>query len=1394
MRRSSLAAAVVVLLLVVSAGGAGMISLASTQSTSGGNGLGNDGFGNDGAGNAPPGSESGASATDNGSAELPVTDGLVLELTTARGVVTDGNTGTVTRWTDQSGQGNDLSAIGDPQLLTNATPSGSAAVSFDGDGDALGRNDARALPTGDADRTVVLLVRYDSAGPGGVVYGVPEANRAFGAVVDRHGRLAARGWGDANDFASGADGTGTGWLIQTVTVDGSEFTHYRNGVHVDSGTHRFDTANGSLVLGANLNATRFLDAEVAAVLVYDRALSDAERRRVERHLDETDPGDAGTGGIGGRGPGSGPNTAPTARDDAATVPRGESVRIDVLANDIDPDGALNASSITVTGGPTNGSTTVIPSTGAITYTNDGSTATNDSFTYTVEGDDGTVSSVATVSIDVASGNLPPTARDDSVTTYPGTVAVVRLLANDTDPDGRLDRSSIKIRERPDNGTLKVLGNSGLVRYRHGRLAGYRDSFAYAVRDDDGNVSNVATVSVNITKKANWRGRGDPVGGGSPPGDPAGRSGSTTTSSTDTSTGGLTTQAITSSNESDFSTVRILSGYNQPVAFEFLPDGRMIFLQKNGQMHIANATESPVAAEKYMTVPNVRTKGEQGLLDIALDPNFTDNGYFYVYYTNDTVDKNRISRFEHVENGGGLDSYGRPESEKLVWQNEQTNVSICCHFGGGLDIGPDGMLWLTTGDQFNGSTAQDLTVAHGKIIRVNRNGTIPSTNPFTDDPDALDAIYAYGLRNPYRANFDLPTDRFFIGEVGGNNDSVAYEDIHVDVKGANYGWPDCEGFCENPDYTDPIYAYPHNGSGASVTVGPIYRGDQFPTTYDGKLFYGDYVRGWIKYLSFNSSGGVTNSSDFYSSDAAIVFIGQGPDGSLYYVDIIDGEIHRISYTGNQPPEITEATANTTEGLPPLTVEFTGNATDADGDDLSYTWRFGDGNESSGRTAVHTYHSNGSYDAYLDVSDGNTTVTSDPITIQVGSPPNVTVRAPPNETLFRAGETIVFEANGSDSDGELNDSQYSWDLVFLHDEHTHPGFDDVNGSTATYAIPTDGHDYSGDTGYRATVTVTDADGLTDTDSVVILPEKVNLTFRTDPSGLEFKLDSIERSAPYRHDTLINFTHTIEAPETQCLDGTEYSFANWSDGGARVHDITVPETGTEYTARYEADRACDRLITDGLVLQLESGTGLTTSGGTVTEWADQSGQGNDLAADGDPQLLPDATPAGAAAVSFDGDGDALLRTASLAGFPTGNQNRTVFVVTDYQSPGHGGFAYGTDDCNQAFGLIVDDAGALTVQGWCPANDYSAGVEGPDAGWLSQAAVLTGSQLVHYRNGTRIDSVAHSYDTRSDRLVLGAELTPAPYLDMEVAAVLVYDRALSDAERQQVEQYLNETYLGAG
>src|SRR5262249_49914768 len=155
--------------------------------------------------------------------------------------------------------------------------------------------------------------------------------------------------------------------------------------------------------------------------------------------------------------------------------------------------------------------------------------------------------------------------------------------------------------------------------------------------------------------------------------------------------------------------------------------------------------------------------------------------------------NRVARFTASGNGTVAGS------EVVLWEDDVNTQNE--HHGGTLAFGPDGKLYISSGDQFVATDAQLLTSFHGKILRINKDGSVPTDNPFYDgNGPNKDAIWAYGLRNPFRMSFDSVSGRLYIGDVGGNDPNTAIEEVNVGTAGANYGWPLCEGSCGSPGTT------------------------------------------------------------------------------------------------------------------------------------------------------------------------------------------------------------------------------------------------------------------------------------------------------------------------------------------------------------------------------------------------------------------------------------------------------------------------------------------------------------------------------------------------------------------------------------------------------------------
>ena len=191
------------------------------------------------------------------------------------------------------------------------------------------------------------------------------------------------------------------------------------------------------------------------------------------------------------------------------------------------------------------------------------------------------------------------------------------------------------------------------------------------------------------------------------------------------------------------------------------------------------------------------------------------------------------------------------------------------------------------------------------------------------------------------------------------------------------------------------------------------------------------------------------------------------------------------------------------------------------------------------------------------------------------PTATILSPADGVQFQAGDVISYSGDGSDpDDGRLPDSAFTWNIDFLHDGHVHPGTPITGVRSGSFTVPTSGHDFSGNTRYRITLTVRDSTGLSAARSVVVWPTKVNLSFDTVPTGRTLYLDGIAKTAPFVYDTLVGFNHTIEA-RNQTAGSTSYSFASWSDGGGQQHTITVPSTSKSYTATFNTSQLPTGLI---------------------------------------------------------------------------------------------------------------------------------------------------------------------------------------------------------------------------
>jgi glucose/arabinose dehydrogenase len=605
---------------------------------------------------------------------------------------------------------------------------------------------------------------------------------------------------------------------------------------------------------------------------------------------------------------------------------------------------------------------------------------------------------------------------------------------------------------------------------------------------------------------------------------------------------------------DFQTSLLIgSGLSEPSGFEIAPDGRIFILQRTGEVRIFK--NGQLLAQPFAVLPSVDT-GDRGLIGIAFDPDFgVANHYVYFYYTGLDL-LNHLVRFDASADVGA-------DGPFQIFQTESLSQNL--HVGGSVRFGPDGKLYFAVGDNGYSSNAQDLSNPHGKILRINKDGSIPSDNPFYGQAGKFWAIWAYGFRNPWRFQFDGATGQLYGGDVG----DYSWEELNHIVKGGNYGWPLAEGRCTANcgGLIDPIYTYPHNGLSSAVTGGPVYHGSMFPADYQGNLFFGDYAQGFIKRAVLDASGNVTGVYDFDTSAGSVVDLKVASDGSLYYLTYFPGELYRVTYNTTEHVPVAKASADVSLGVAPLQVHFSSSgSSDPDGDPITFHWDFGDGTTSTDPNPTKTYSNVGAYTVQLTVSDGQMQNLAQPIVIQVGTLPRLTVSAPQQGALYRAGDTITYSASATDSSGTpLGGANISTEVRFHHHTHFHPFLGPVTGLSGSFTIPTTGEP-SADTWYEIIVTATDSHGLYTTKSVNIYPRKSNLSLTTNPPGLGLVLDGIPIASPFTVQGVVGFQRELAAPPTAvATDGTVYHFTGWSDGGNIRHVITTPDADTTWTATY-------------------------------------------------------------------------------------------------------------------------------------------------------------------------------------------------------------------------------------
>ncbi len=368
---------------------------------------------------------------------------------------------------------------------------------------------------------------------------------------------------------------------------------------------------------------------------------------------------------------------------------------------------------------------------------------------------------------------------------------------------------------------------------------------------------------------------------------------------------------------DLTIETVASGLDSPMYATHAPDdpSRIFVLERAGRVRIVR--DGVLLPEPFIDLGDeVSTLFEGGLLGLAFDPGYAANGRVFVHYTvliEGVALTTRVVRFERDPADADATL---PGSKQLILEFDRFSSA---HNGGTIAFSPlDGHLYLATGDSDIPQFAQQLEgdgAFFGKILRLDvsgadaypedplRNYAIPAGNPFVDAPGA-DEIWAYGLRNPFRASFDRDTGDLWIGDVG----EASWEEIDFqpadDPGGRNYGWDCMEGahctssddcVCNAPELVLPVHEYDHS-QGCSVTGGVRYRGCTIPEL-QGRYIFSDFCGCAITHFAFEGGDAVDVQPGGFFANCNIVGIGEDYHGEILLCSLSDGSVSRIVPVGD-----------------------------------------------------------------------------------------------------------------------------------------------------------------------------------------------------------------------------------------------------------------------------------------------------------------------------------------------------------------------------------------------------------------------------------------------------------------------------------------------------------------
>jgi glucose/arabinose dehydrogenase len=595
-------------------------------------------------------------------------------------------------------------------------------------------------------------------------------------------------------------------------------------------------------------------------------------------------------------------------------------------------------------------------------------------------------------------------------------------------------------------------------------------------------------------------------------------------------------------------------------FAFAPDGSWFTVGKNGRVAWVSADGRP----RTLATLAVATVQDLGLTGVAVAPDYATSRQLYTVRTLDVAGR-WVMRLSAWTVTGSPEPTGL-DAERVIWE---LPADADVHAMTSVLAAPDGTLWVTIGDAADfrfvdarALRALDVDDGRGKVLHVLPDGRGVATNPYYD-PAAPSSwrsrVYASGFRSPFRMSLDPASGAPVVGDVGWN----LWEEVDLVRPGASYGWPCWEGPIRTPGYADlpgcqgvgnsaPLTTYPHGPAGTSVTGGIVYTGANYPETYRGAYFFGDYSSQRLYTMRYDAEGDLVQLPEpegFGVEDGLPVKFAAAANGDIVYADIGSSVLRRLVYVpGNRPPtaQVTLSSSAATR-----TVAFDGSASsDLDGEALSYRWDFGDGSTGTGARVSHAYAAPGTTPVRvtLTVTDPQgATGTATATVVPANGAPVLALAAPPADQLFAVGDIVQATATATDTeDGAL---PLTWSVVLVHCSggycHQHPG-ETVTGATFSRPFV----DHGDDTRLQITASARDSAGVQVQQTFEAAPRLRTLTVTAStPSAVT--VNGVARaSSP----VTVGATVSVIAPVV-ATDGVA-SFDRWSDGAPRARQLTMPD----------------------------------------------------------------------------------------------------------------------------------------------------------------------------------------------------------------------------------------------